>query len=279
MIIQYKNFGNDNCIRCGIHAPVHDYGDHIHEYSEILYVMEGELLSTVNGVTEVVREGDMVFISPLKVHSTRTPKYCKLLIMVISNDFVYDMIDKEVLYRGFNISAFTPSPWLREYFVKKYVSGIESGVVKRTPSWDRAARACVHAIVEEFLAKAESYGGASAGDNVLSSVILYMNSHFTEQLTLSSVSRALGYSSGYISHCFEQLPNLGFSTLLSSMRVEYSKGLLLEGKLANVEVALNSGFNCERSFYRAFVRHVGMSPRQYVASRKLRHTADTDRER
>ena len=129
------------------------------------------------------------------------------------------------------------------------------------------------------MAKADSCEGASAGGNVLSSVILYMNAHFTEQITLASVSRALGYSSGYISHCFEQLPNLGFSTLLSSMRVEYSKGLLLEGKLANVEVALNSGFNCERSFYRAFVRHVGMTPRQYVASRRHRLAVDTDKAR
>ena len=268
MIVQHTNFGTQSKVRVGLHSPKHDYGNHIHEYSEILYVLEGSIESTVNGKTDLISAGDIAIITPFKVHSTFTPDTCKLMICVISNDYLYDMIPKEELYLGYSISAFTASDELRGYLDSRFLAAASQIIFDPSLKNVSTTKACVHAIMAEFLAFAEPCNEKNAKSSVLASLILYLNEHFKEELSLTKVSKELGYAPGYISHCLESLPNMNFSTLLSSLRVEYAKKLIKEDRLTNVEIAFESGFNSERSFYRAFLRHAGMTPGQYLSSKR-----------
>ena len=268
MIVQHRNFGTRSIVKAGVHYPRHDFGNHIHEYSELLYVIEGSIESTVNGNTEVLNAGDIAFITPFKVHSTFTPESCRLLVCVVSNDYIYDMIPKEKLYKGYNTTSLTVSPELKAYLDSRFVDLAPKIHILPEMEYSHIVKACVHAILAEFISCAVPSEDGGARSGVLSTLILYLNEHFREDLSLIKVSRELGYAPGYISHCLESLPNMNFSTLLSSLRVDYAKKLICETDLTNVEVAIESGFNSERSFYRAFMRHAGMTPGQYFASKK-----------
>ena len=268
MIVQHRNFGTQSIVKSGVHCPKHDFGNHIHEYSEILYVVEGSIESTVNGKTELLRAGDIAFITPFKVHSTFTPDSCKLVVCVVSNDYVYDMIPKEKLYRGYNTTSFTATPELKCYLDSRFVEIASRLHLLPEKEYTHIIKACVHAILAEFISCAEPGEDGSARSGVLASLLLYLNEHFREDLSLAKVSKELGYAPGYISHCLESLPNMNFSALLNSLRIDYAKKLVCETDLTNVEIAFESGFNSERSFYRAFLRHAGMTPGQYLSSKR-----------
>ncbi len=265
MIVQHRNFGTQSIIRCGTHYD-HNYGSHIHQFSEVLYCIDGSLVSTVDGRDEIMRAGDVSLITPLKVHSTHTDEHCTVFICVCSNDFLLDFIPQKELYAGYEGSVFTPSPALGAYLADKFIDAASNFChIPETRSY-RATKACLHAICDEFTATHPQIDKPVYSEP-LSLVILYMNEHFSEDITLGSVAKALGYSSGYISHCLEALPQMTFSSLLNSLRIEHAKNLLLTQKHTNIDIAFECGFGCERSFYRAFTAIVGMTPKEYVAHR------------
>lgn len=264
MIVQHRNFGTQSIIRCGTHYD-HNYGSHIHQFSELLYCLEGSIVSTVDGKDELMRPGDISVITPLRIHSTVTPEHCTVFICVCSND-LFDIIPQKELYAGYTGSVFTPSAALGGYISEKLIPSATQFCSTFDPVAYRTVKACIHAICDEFTQTHEQ-SDKPVYSELLASVILYMNDHFSEDITLSSVAKALGYSPGYISHSLEALPELSFSSLLGSIRVEHAKNLLLTKKRSNIDIAFECGFGCERSFYRTFTRLVGMTPKEYVARR------------
>ena len=90
-----------------------------------------------------------------------------------------------------------------------------------------------------------------------------MSKHFTEDISLISVAEALGYTPTYVSHCIAVIPGMNFRKLLNSLRVDKAKPYILRGNLKMIDVALECGFSCERSFNRAFLSVTGMTPSQY----------------
>lgn len=270
MIIQPSNFGKQSAVRFGINEPTHNYGSHIHEFSEIIYVLEGSIESTVDGKTELLSKGDIGVITPFKVHSTFTPDTCRLAIFVLSNDFLLDFIQQDELFRGYCSSAFTPSTALAAYLGGKdgkFVTAAHKFATQKAPDAYRTTKACIHAILDEFTQKVTA-GADSVQKNILAEMILYLHTHYKENVSLISVAKALGYAPGYISHRLEALPNVNFTTLLNSIRIETAKNLLLTKKYTNVEIAYECGYSCERSFYRAFSKIVGMTPKEYLSSKK-----------
>ena len=269
MIIQDMNFNDRNIVRCAIVTPTHNYGTHIHEFSEILYVLKGCIESTVEGKTTVLKSGDLAVITPFKPHSTYTPTECELFICVISNDFLIDIIPQEELFAGYQSSAFTPSDVLNAYLCKNFVKAGLEAYTDKTESSLRTTKACVHAILDEFTRNTERSVG-SKNRTVLSDVILYINKNFQKPITLKEVAKELGYVPGHISHCLAPISGMSFSGLLNSTRVEYAKKLLLGKKMSNIDIAYECGYANERSFDRAFKEITSLTPNEYKKKREPR---------
>jgi len=253
MRIQTDNFGYNDTFRCRFHEDQYNYPAHIHQFAELVVVLEGEVVIVTNGREETARAGDMALIEPFAVHSFRTPKTCKIWIAVFSNTFLSDFSAE--LTRERARTVFTPTASLFAYIADHLVEPPHERTV-------REAQVALHAIFEEYKRLAPSKT-KSEYRHIVSSLFLYMNAHFREELTLRSLANALGYSPGYISHALSTIPNMNFNSLLSSLRVEYAKNLLLTCDWSVLDIALESGFSNERSFHRSFQKLVGTSPLAY----------------
>ena len=268
MIIQHSNFGAESILRFGVHEGKYDYGNHIHQFSEFVFVHEGELTMTVEGKTEIGKAGDVFLITPFKVNSFKTEEYCKILIFVFSNDFATDLIGEETLYRGRDSALFTPSDDVMQYVNKRLVDSAHQFEWKtNVDEGYRRVKCCVHILIDEYISKTQ-LGIAEKKTETLGSIFLYLSQHYRENISLDSVSRALGYTKGHISHCLEAIPNFNFNDLVNSLRVEYAKNIMLSANYRNIDVALESGFTCERSFHRAFKKFTSMTPGEYLKSKR-----------
>lgn len=101
------------------------------------------------------------------------------------------------------------------------------------------------------------------------SVMMYINEHFTDALSLSSVAQHFAISRSYLSHLFTE--NCGHSVYdyVQQKRITYAKQLIDRNE-ALTAVAIKCGFQDYSCFLRAFSKRVGASPNQY---RKRRHNA------
>ena len=98
---------------------------------------------------------------------------------------------------------------------------------------------------------------------VIPQVIRYLTAHFREPLTLEALARALGVSRFHLSHVFSEKIGQGFSAYLASIRIDCACALLAGTNRSVTEIAAESGFESQRSFFRAFGARCCMTPLAY----------------
>ncbi|WP_298315030.1 helix-turn-helix domain-containing protein [uncultured Aquimarina sp.] len=85
-------------------------------------------------------------------------------------------------------------------------------------------------------------------------------------LGLDSISKMLKISSNYLSQMVNKLSGSNFSDYVNSFRIDDAKSKLKDPKFTNytiLDIALESGFNSKSTFYSAFKKHTGISPKEY----------------
>ncbi len=269
MYIQLDNFGYKSSLKSIHYEGRYNRVERIHQFPEIVAVMDGEIEITVDGKPEIARAGDIAVITPFRIHSFKTPEHCKIWIGVISCDFVEEFVFGSDIYSNGNTAVFKPSKSLFDYLCEhlppKYNVPIALDNDKKAY---RSVKALSYSVFEEYTRKVPQKKKSVKSD-ALSSTLLYMSNHFTENISLVSVADAIGYTSTYISHCISIIPNMNFRKLLNSLRVDRAKLHILKGKLKMIDIALECGFSGERSFNRAFLDVTGMTPTEYRKSKTL----------
>ena len=270
MFIQQHNFGNELAFRCGHTDGVHNSGDHLHQFCELEMVLEGEIEITVDGKTEIARAGDIAIITPFKIHSFYTPKYVKQLICVFSNAFTADFLPLSELCQKRKSHVFHASDPLWGYLMGNEFYKT-NGKIDFDPVADanyiHHLKSTFYLILSEYFS-AMPVTGASNIDNTLSKILIYISENYTKNISLASVGMALGYTPKYVSSCLKAIPKFSFRSLINSLRVERAKSLLLTTDESNLNVAYECGFVSQASFHRAFLEHVGTSPKKYRMSKK-----------
>lgn len=97
----------------------------------------------------------------------------------------------------------------------------------------------------------------------INKVITYIQEHFQENITLSSVSESVGMSESAFSHFFKKRTNRNFIDYLNDIRIGYAAKLLYETSHTIAEVCYASGFNNISNFNRLFKKKKGQTPSEY----------------
>ena len=99
--------------------------------------------------------------------------------------------------------------------------------------------------------------------NTFNSVIKYISSHYTESISLKSVSKYAGVSQPHLSRMFSEKIDGGFKNYLNMLRVEKATELLKNTDKNIIEVMLESGFSNQATFNRVFKKNTNLTPKEY----------------
>jgi len=96
------------------------------------------------------------------------------------------------------------------------------------------------------------------------------NLYRKDNLSLEGLAGRLALSRHHLSGLINQHLGMSFHDFVNSYRIEEAKELLQRGEDApgRLEIASAVGFGSSASFYRAFKKHAGMTPRQLVTLRR-----------
>jgi AraC-like DNA-binding protein len=94
-------------------------------------------------------------------------------------------------------------------------------------------------------------------------IIDYLNAHYREEISLSSVSSVFGLSEGYVSRTFKSATHFSFVEYVNSLRITKCCNLLSTTNLAVSDIASSCGFGSLTQFGRCFRLFTGKSPREY----------------
>jgi len=91
----------------------------------------------------------------------------------------------------------------------------------------------------------------------------YINEHYSEDVSLNSLSKVFYLNPSYISRSFKIVHGLSFSEYRNMVRLQHAARLLKTTKLSLSEIAEKCGFKTTNGFSAVFKSHTGYSPSAY----------------
>ena len=89
-------------------------------------------------------------------------------------------------------------------------------------------------------------------------------------LSISKVADIIKSNEKYVSSAISTYTNMNYNNFINSYRIQEAKLLIYENNRMNInEVMYASGFNSRTTFYDAFKKHTGMSPKQFKDMKTL----------
>ena len=108
--------------------------------------------------------------------------------------------------------------------------------------------------------------------------ILYIDSHYNENLTLGDVADTLSFSLSYTSKLFKKFTGITFVKYLNSVRIRASLEDLLEGIKNISEISDECGMPNSKAYTEAFKEIYGISPSNYRKRFKKNFAPTEERE-
>ncbi|MFI3175000.1 MAG: response regulator [Bacillota bacterium] len=91
----------------------------------------------------------------------------------------------------------------------------------------------------------------------------YIDEHYFEDVTLSSIADTLDISSSYLSTLFNKELQCSFVDYLNQIRIEKACAYLNYPQYKTYDIAYKVGFRDEKYFSKVFKKVMGVSPREY----------------
>ncbi|MBR2650888.1 MAG: helix-turn-helix domain-containing protein [Clostridia bacterium] len=264
MIVQGNNFSNRTVFQYRTHNKQYCYPLHVHQFAELIFMLEGETQLTVDKKVQILREGECAFILPFQTHSFFSKKTVKLGMYLFSPNLLSDFTEAYSGKVG-ERSCFKCSPAtelmhklsimdgkdLSLYSVKSFLYSVVSDYLREVPQIERYS---------------DNHAAAKVGE--------WINFHFDEDITLDDVAQSLGYSRNYLSHCIKQTFGMNFCSLVASLRVDKARRLLAETDKSSMEICFDCGFGSTRTFHRQFKDITGKTPNEYRGRYRVEKITD-----
>ncbi|MDD4796742.1 MAG: AraC family transcriptional regulator [Eubacteriales bacterium] len=234
---------------------------HLHAGLELFYVRGGTIRVTCAGRQANLCAGSLAVIFPNVIHSylSREEDEDGHFLLAIC----HPRLTGEALQ---TLNRYVPKdPFLTPDNVHPHVVYALEGLLEQYRGAPQAAvcAALTQLALAHALPRLELVKNAAPPDDLTARVVSLVAQRMNQPLTLEAVAREMGVSSYYLSRFFTQKLGMGFPDYLGRLRVRQAQNLLRSTQKKMQQVAFACGFESQRTFNRVFLRHCGMTPRQY----------------
>lgn len=99
--------------------------------------------------------------------------------------------------------------------------------------------------------------------NIVHRIIQYLQTHYSEKITLDDIAKNVFMSPAYLSRTFKHETGSTIIAFLNRIRIEKSKELLAQKDMNLLQVAFQCGFESQSYFSHIFKESCFMTPQQY----------------
>lgn len=239
-----------------------DYVNHIHEETEIVYVLEGEIEVVVDSNNLSLHRGDICIITPGQVHNLVAVGYNKVCIMKLHN-----YLDLSGLKLRSNIVMSNEGIYKQ---IKSFADNIIEEDLNRYEGYKSAVSIASWQIQLAILRniphiKISNYEMKKVNNKIklVNDVNMYLKEDFPKDISLENVAKHCGYSKYYFSHYFRDITGISFWEYYTYFRIKKAAFMLDNSDNPVTQIAEDCGFFSLRSFNRAFQKYFNCAPREY----------------
>ncbi|MBQ7322668.1 MAG: AraC family transcriptional regulator [Clostridia bacterium] len=259
----YENRQSDFYFRDNAKSPL-QCNAHLHYHLELLCLLGGSTRAFVDSCEYQLEAGDIFLIFPNQIHRFESCEKEDYLLFIINPDMMPE------LCRLFT-TALPLSGVVRGAAKDPQLLGLLRGLSQmhtqeNHPYYDVILKGQMLSFFGELLCRMELTKPRDGDSQSLKAVVRYCSQNFTKELSLEILERELHISKYYISHLFSHKLNMRFNDYINSLRISDACRYLRHDSRSVTEISELVGFSTLRTFNRAFIKQMGMTPSQYRKS-------------
>lgn len=253
---------------------------HWHEEAELTLITSGNCLYQINLDDYEVKEGDILFIPPLLLHSISLGTSDE----IISETYVFHMN-----FLGGNSTDICSTryltPMMNQEFSMPYLITPEHPVYlslrkifnQINSLYDEAVIGYEIALKSLFLqavflllqySEKNISSDTKASSDKLKSVLDYIEFHYAESISISELAQLCYFSDYHFMRFFKKHMNMTCMEYINNLRLEKAVELFEQGNTSILDVSLSVGFHNLSYFHRAFKKKYHMTPLSFIKELK-----------
>ena len=238
------------------------YPIHIHGSYEILYLISGNVLYSVEGKNYKLKKGDFVLTRKSESHHIIFNSNTEYERIVIAFDFDIG-IDPSELLKPFDernlgeICRYKSSDFQTSTFKNCFYAIANTNDKIKQEAY---LKVLLYEINDAFLKKQINQNSSADDFDKSYEIIKYVNSHLYENISLESISKNFYLSISQLNRVFKKATGLSVWEYVKSKRLLNARDLIIHGQKPTV-VSEKCGFKDYVSFYKAYKSKFGHSPK------------------
>lgn len=249
---------------------------HWHEEAELTLVTSGNCLYQIDLIHYEVKEGDIIFIPPLLLHSvslgsseeiiTETYVFHMNFLGVNSTDICSTRYLTPIMNQEISIPYLITPEHPVYTSMRKIFSQITSLHDETVIGYELALKSLFLQIIFLLLQYSEQNNSTDtkASADKLKHVLDYIETHYAEAISISELAKLCYFSDYYFMRFFKKHMGMTCIEYINNLRLEKSVELFEQGNTSILEVSLSVGFHNLSYFHRAFKKKYHMTPLSFI---------------
>lgn len=252
----------------------YNVNSHVHNYYEFYFFLVGNVTMNIEGALHALKPGDVIIIPPNISHyailnDEHIPyrrfvfwisiDYCNDLLQ-LSPDYVYLMqharVTKHYIFH-YDVIGFNTL----QSKVFRLIEELHSNRFGR----DAKITLCANDLIlhlNRSVYEMEHPKSQHEQQHLYQNLLLFIEDHLDEELTLDRLAEQFFVSKYHIAHVFKENLGLSVHQFITKKRLRMcQEAILSQTTISNIY--LKYGFKDYSSFFRAFKKEFGMSPKEY----------------
>ena len=155
-------------------------------------------------------------------------------------------------------------PVIKEENLSQDIEYAINQLVKQEEYNGRLAKAYMQMILAHVFTDMEIISKESVGaDDIIYKAVEYVAKNFRDEITLEKMAYDLCVSKYVLSRMFAKTFHCNFNKYVNGIRLNYAQVILQDSKESITNIALDCGFESQRTFNRVFKERFKMTPREF----------------
>ncbi len=241
---------------------------HSHDFFEMVYVVDGFCLHSVDERTTLLLEGDLFLLRPGQSHSYSGDRIVNIYNCLFDRSEI-----PEALLRSPALTSESTDPYRslhldleeRKSFHRQ-LAAMVSEEERLDPGWELKLRAMFVSLLVDYCRVWTRHSSAAEAqqsfNGYIAPALSHIDQHYAQHLTVREIAASAGVSPDYLTRQFRRATGITPQEYLRRFRFARAMELLQAG-MPVTEVASQVGFASLCHFSREFKKEMGVSPSQY----------------
>lgn len=251
------------------YSKSYSFNSHMHKCFELVHILKGNLIYIVENSEYVLSDGDFIMTNPNEMHSFSFPQECEYRreFLHIYPGFLekYPNILKNMTDRKVGYFNRIDADMVKKHNIDKIFEGIREYCENPVEETDFMVLTYTLQLMIKLnrIILTETPKKQTFTTNKKANVIRrYIDSYYMNDITLDILSKHTYMSPSHVSRIFKKETGMNIKSYLTLRRITHAKNLIMEGRKV-MNIFSLCGFKDYSTFYRAFIKYVGMSPEDF----------------